>query len=156
MDAVRRSTCGWIVLGVIAALETGCAPIPLSKASLSAAGGTPAPPRGTVVVELHGGGKNPKILEMPLGESTHVQDAVVHSGALRKFRRVHASVVRATPEGRRHKMDCEFDVSSRRIKAEYDYALMPGDYVIIRKDDTTMFDDMFHSFTGPMQRMASR
>ncbi len=109
--------------------------------------------QGKVVVEVRPEGKKPKVMEMSLTGPTHVQDAVEASRQLKKFRRMNVDVYRATPEGRRIRLQCDYDISQKRIKLENDYALQPGDYVVITEDTTNAIDDMFRNISGPLQAM---
>ncbi len=151
-----RTIVGLVAAGLMLGAGLGCTAISTAPGGMfSSAAPEAAPaPVGTAVIELRETNKKPKIMEMPVHDSTHVQDAVVYSKALRKFRRVNASVIRTSPEGRRHKMDCDYDVANRQIQPEFDYALQPGDHVVISEDETTIFDDMFKSLTGPIGRMS--
>ena len=83
----------------------------------------------------------------------HVQDAVTKSRCLKKFRRIDVEILRADEDGQRQRMACHYDIKTKQIKSEYDYALMPGDYIVITEDPTTMVHDMLKDFAGPLQAM---
>ena len=134
------------------ALTWGCASFPIGTPPLAACTDPAAVANGQqamAVVEVRADGHDPKIYQLPLEAEMHVQDAIEKSRAQRKFRRMHVSVVRTSPEGRRHKMDCRYEAAKRRVAMQYDYALQPGDYIVIAEDTTTMIDDMFEQISGP-------
>lgn len=109
-----------------------------------------APSQGTVHVEVRESGKEPKMAEMPLTGDMFVQQAVDFSRARRKFRRMHVTILRTTPDGRPHRMECQYELAKRRVSPEFDYALFPGDRVIISEDTSNIFDDILDKAGGSM------
>jgi hypothetical protein len=47
-------------------------------------------------------------------------------------------------------MELEFDRDLKRIAPEYDYALLPGDRVVVREDTTTAWDDVMVRALKPL------
>ena len=138
----------------VAATLTGCAslgtPKPDVKSELSKAG-----PAGG---EVAGGAKvdiifqpdqgQPERMERSLTEPTTVQQMLVQSGALNKYRRIEVELLRPLQNGGSHKIPCEYDRATRQISPETDYALMPGDRVVVKEDPSTIVDDMMRSASG--------
>jgi hypothetical protein len=145
-------------LGLLAAGLSGCAGFGTSKsgldAELSKASGAAAASVQTAkfdVVFQPKSGK-PEHIERSLSEPLTVQQALEQSGGLKKFRRVEIELVRQLPSGGVHTIPCEFDRSTRRINPEFDYALMPGDKVVVKEDSSTIIDDMLQSAGGGLGR----
>ncbi|MFN0021035.1 MAG: hypothetical protein ACKVP0_22480 [Pirellulaceae bacterium] len=141
---------------LVAAAMTGCAglgtPKPDLTADLSKTGtpGTEAANANTDKVEVifQPDRGQAERLERPLTEATTVQQMLVQTGALKKYRRIEVEVMRPLPNGGAHKIPCEYDRETRQINPESDYALMPGDRVIIKEDASTIVDDIMQSAGG--------
>lgn len=139
---------------LIAAAMTGCAGLGLPKSDLSAElskAGTPgAVAANTAKVEVifQPDRGQPERLERPLTEATTVQQMLVQSGAMKKYRRIEVEVIRPLPHGGAHKIPCEYDRETRQINPENDYALMPGDRVVVKEDASTIIDDIMSSASG--------
>lgn len=146
------------VLGMVAILGTlsGCAglqeqPTPKLSAQLAPATGVPAPaPGGKYVVEIRPEKGKPQQVERTLSEPTCVQQALEQSGASKRFGRMYVQLQRPLPTGGWHVMELEFDRDLKRIAPEYDYALLPGDRVIVTEDTTTVLDDMMVRALKPL------
>jgi hypothetical protein len=72
------------------------------------------------------------------------------SGAIKRFSRMHVQLQRPLPTGGWHVMELEFDRDLKRIAPEYDYALLPGDRVVVREDTTTAWDDVMVRALKPL------
>lgn len=84
--------------------------------------------------------------EIPLEPNMRLQDVVNNSKA--NFRSKLAYIVRTSPEtGEKHKLEGKFG-SNRRITLDTDYAIQPGDRVVITQDTTTSFDRVMRSLLG--------
>lgn len=153
------------------AAMTGCAGLGAPKSDLKAElskTGTPAPDAARtakVDVIFQPDRGQPERLERALTEPTTVQQILVQSGGIKKYRRIEVEILRQLPGGGFHKIPCEYDRETRQINPEFDYALMPGDRVIIKEDTSTIIDDMMRSAggnlgkrftTGGKQKAASR
>jgi hypothetical protein len=53
-------------------------------------------------------------------------------------------------------MDVKYDRSKGNVNPLYDYALHPGDHLIVIEDTTTAFDDMLNSLAGPARNAIGR
>ena len=95
--------------------------------------------------------QKPQAIERPLTGALHVQEALEQTGALKKFRRCEIAIVRRLPNGMGHKIPVDYDRNVKRVTPEFDYALLPGDRLIVTEDTTTAFDDLFeNSWLGPL------
>lgn len=92
----------------------------------------------------------PQQIQRTLSGSMHVQEALDQVGAAKKFRRIQVELVRPLPSGQFHRIQCEYDLGTKRVTPEFDYALLPGDRIVVKEDPTNMFDDMLSSALGPM------
>jgi hypothetical protein len=92
----------------------------------------------------------PEQLTRTLSGQVHVQEALDQVGAAKKFRRIQVELVRPLPSGQFHRIACEYDLGTKRITPEFDYALLPGDRILVKEDPTNMFDDMLSSAFGPL------
>jgi hypothetical protein len=144
------------MLGVVAIVGSlsGCAaleeqPTPKLGAQL-ALGNAPAAPAGKYVVEIRPEKGKPQHVERPLSGPTYVQNALVESGAIKRFGRMHVQLQRPLPAGGWHVMELEFDRELKRIAPEYDYALLPGDRVVVTEDTTTVWDDVMVRALKPL------
>jgi len=138
------------------AAMTGCAGLGTSKPDLKtelSKGGTipPDAPAGTAKIDVifQPDSGQPERLERSLTEPTTVQQMLVQSGGLKKYRRAEIEVIRQRPSGGGHfTIPCEYDRETRQIDPANDYALMPGDRVVIKEDKSTIIDDIMHSAGG--------
>jgi hypothetical protein len=92
----------------------------------------------------------PEQIQRTLSGSMHVQDALEQTGAAKKFRRIQVELVRPLPSGQFHRIQCDYDLGAKRVTPEFDYALLPGDRIVVKEDPTNMFDDMLGSALGPL------
>ena len=111
----------------------------------------PAPdPSSTYQVLFVPAEGNPEQLTRTLSGQMHVQEALDQVGAAKKFRRIQVELVRPLPSGQFHRITCEYDLGTKRVTPEFDYALLPGDRLVVKEDPTNMFDDMLSSALGPL------
>ena len=144
------STC------IAVAAMTGCAGLGTPKSDLKtelAKGGTippdAAPGTAKVDVIFQPDKGQPQRMERSLTEPTTVQQMLVQSGGLKKYRRVEVEVIRQRPSGGGYfTIPCEYDRETRQIDPANDYALMPGDRVVIKEDTSTVIDDIMRSAGG--------
>jgi hypothetical protein len=101
------------------------------------------------VVEYRRDGAPPAAKKMPWQEGMCVQDGLDASGATR-LKRMKVCIMRALPQGGRHRMGIEIERSTKRVKNEFNYALRPDDHIVVEKDDSTALDDTLGAIFGPM------
>ena len=78
-----------------------------------------------------------------------VDDVLDKSGAKKWFSRCKVKIVRGVGESR-VPMDVEYDNANDQVHSEYDYAIHPGDRVIVEEDPRTAFHDML-SALNPLE-----
>jgi hypothetical protein len=109
-----------------------------------------APPSAKYVVEIRPEGGKAKSVEKAITEPIHVQTAIEQTGAAKKFARAEVALFRPLPSGGWHKMHLEYDRESHSIPPEYDYAVLPGDRIIVTEDSTTIMDDLMQRALKPL------
>ena len=154
----------WIILSVAATVLswTGCATIDGTAGGLSKVTGDaavanaqkPAAPAGTYTIEVRGSFGKPQIRQVPLTGPILIQQALEQSGVAKRFRRMNIVLMRAAGE-QRHKLEVKFDRKLGTVNPLYDYALVPGDYLVVTEDNSTALDDMLGSL-GPLGLPARR
>jgi len=145
------------LLGFVAVLSSfvGCSMFqeqatPKLTAEVTPGSAPAGPPAAKYVVEIRPNKDKPQAVEKTLTETVHVQTALEQSGALKKFDRATVDVYRQLPSGGWHKMSLEFDKDKHRIPPEYDYAVLPGDRIIVTEDISTIWDDMMERTLRPL------
>jgi hypothetical protein len=103
-------------------------------------------------VEIPGSLGKMKEVTVPVGPETRVQDALDAAKASKRFRNLDVVVIRAVSNAMEPqlKLQCRFDHKTRRIGWESDYAILPGDRILVREDKSTPLDDVLGSLVGPM------
>lgn len=150
---IQRHTA--LALMALASGLVGCSAFqeklrPQLNSEVSAAGGPVVEPAAKYTVEIRPHQGKPQAVEKDLTEPLHVQAALEKTGALRKFRRMDLELFRPLPSGGWHKVKLEFDRGQHEVPPEYDYALLPGDRVIVTEDPRTIVDDAFESVLRPL------
>ena len=154
-----------VVLWTLAALSpfAGCATMDSPSGGLNKlAGGDPAAaltqpaaPAPTYTVEVRAQNSKPAMKTMQLTGPTPVQQALEQSGAAKRFRRMHVTLMRSSGD-ERHKLELKIDPNLGTIKPEYDYAVMPGDHLVVTENTATAFNDMFKDVAPMFGRVARR
>ena len=107
-------------------------------------------PTDTCSVEVHGEFGKPRKFSMPVSADTRAQNVVEAAGI--PFRKMNVFILRAAPRdpSQTVKLPCHFDPAERSITYDTDYAVLPGDRVIIQQDTSTFVDGMVESLLGPV------
>lgn len=145
------------VLAMAAGCSTGCAMFqpkvsPELTASIAPNGvedGKVEAPPGNFTVEVRPAKGKPIAKEQPLAGHLTVQEALEHTKANKKFKRFNLQLHRPLPDGRVHSMILEYDRTAKLVDPEYDYAIQPGDRVIVIEDTKTMLDDFMEQVSMP-------
>lgn len=99
-----------------------------------------------VTVQIRPSGRSPKNVQIPITPNMRLQDVVESSKA--NFRNKKAYISRTSPmTGERHKLEASFG-KNRRISLETDYAIQPGDRIVVAEDTTSSFDRVMQSMLG--------
>jgi hypothetical protein len=138
----------WICGFLLCAANCGCTSMLAHKSELPLTQQPGYPPPESIVIEFHGSGKKPKTLEMPLEPGMTVDDALVKAKANRKYRRSFVDIRRIAPGGLAHKMPIDFDNGKHRCGYSTNYALHPGDHIIVTEDTSTLVDDLAQRYLG--------
>lgn len=107
-----------------------------------------APP-GNFTVEVRPAKGQPIAKEQPLAGHLTVQEALEHTKANKKFGKFNLELHRPLPDGRVHSMLLEYDRAEKHVDPEFDYAILPGDRVIVIEDTTTLFDEFMDRMSMP-------
>ncbi|MEQ8785631.1 MAG: hypothetical protein RIC55_05010 [Pirellulaceae bacterium] len=104
----------------------------------------PSPPApgapAYTVVEVPSLGQ-PDTFAVPLEKPLTVQQALEQTGAGYRFGLKEVYIERTAPEaGKPHKLAVTFAPGGRTISPETDYALYPGDRLIVKEDPTTLME----------------
>jgi hypothetical protein len=99
-------------------------------------------PAGKYVVELRDSKGRSSSAEFSIAGPLCAHDALQAAGAVKKFRRIKVELVRPLPSGDLHRMPIEYDRAIRRVPAECDYGILPGDRLIVTEDTSNMLSDM--------------
>jgi hypothetical protein len=108
----------------------------------------------SVKLEIRAAGKSPEFREIPLREGMCIQDALIETQLTRRFGRMNLELMRRNAQGLA-KMDSRYEHKRNRVNPMYDYALHPGDHLVVTEDTTTVLDDMLKGLTL-MRTTASR
>ena len=113
---------------------------------------TATPSEEKYAIELHPSEGKPTVIEKTLtgGEAMHVQDALEATGAHKKYKRFFLELMRPMPSGGWHEMTLAYDRPSKRVAPEFDYAVLPGDRIVITQDPSTLFDDIVEPVLKPL------
>ena len=98
-------------------------------------------------VEVREANESPAQQSVALDRVVHIQDALVKSGAIDKFRRMDVELYRPLPKGPYHRFEVRYDRKSQRVDPAFDYALQPADRLVITEDTSTIIDDMLGAFS---------
>ena len=112
---------------------TGCQTLglPANPKSIPAAPIQGQASKGQYRVEITGPFAKPRAELGSITNKTTVQTALESSNALAKFRGADITVLRKTEDGRGLKMPVQLQPNKKVVKFEQDYALHPGDRVIV-------------------------
>lgn len=113
-----------------------------------------AQPAGpAVVVQLYPEGRKPTETLLPLSDGMTVHQALVQAHAARAFRKMKIEVIRPVDRnGRFVKMGVKYLPSKRHVAANTDYALRPGDRIVVTEQLAAPLDQLL----GPLAKTLSR
>lgn len=112
----------------------------------------PAAALGTYSVQFTSPMLGRQLKTYPLREGMTVQDVLHDSGQLSRHRNFEIDLLRkSATDDTTIKMPVQFDASKHRIKYETDYAIYPGDRVLIRPVAYSPMDQMAQML-GPSEK----
>lgn len=143
-----------LMLTLLALTATGCSTFSnitaFPKLGEDAVASSEQPAQCTV--ELRHSARRTKSIQVPLSAESRVQDVLDASQASSKFRNLDVYILRPTkhPTEPALKMVCQFDRKTRRIDLQTDYAVLPGDRVIVSEARSNPMDEMLGGLIGPV------
>jgi hypothetical protein len=101
-------------------------------------------------VEIRSTTRRAKEIEVPLAADSRVQDVLDASQASTKFRHLDVYILRPTqhPTEPALKMVCPFDRKNRRISWQSDYAVLPGDRIVVSEARVNPMEQMLGGLIG--------
>lgn len=141
-----RVLSSWSFLAGVS-LFAGCTTLGISNESKLA--GSPAVGQATptpgqvagVTLEVHNGSKKPTLRQLPLQNEMRVQEALEAGGLLKRSGGLKIKMIRMEGD-QPAKLDIKFDRKHRMVEPLYDYALRPGDHLIVSEDKTSTLEEM--------------
>lgn len=123
----------------------------------AAAAPTNSAPASCTVV-LRKTGSTPREMEVPLPNVTRLQEVLEQTGVTKKIRHMELYVLRAVPGDpqQRHKMAAHYNSGRRQVSMETDYAIYPGDRIVVIEEASTQLEQMLAGAVGPLDRLIRR
>ena len=100
--------------------------------------------------------KQPQVIQIPITDGMCVQDALKTSGAQKRFSRMDVELARQVPKSGWLKMEVNYDNSKRTVESAFDYAIHPGDRLIITEDNSTTIDRMLTKMTNSVTKTSGK
>ena len=109
------------------------------------------PDSQTMVVELHRVSGLAGRVRVPVKPGMVVQNVLEDSGALDRFSRMTIKLKRRV-DGRQGylPLTAVYDHGRKTVRPESNYAIRPGDFLIVTEDVTTSTDEMVQQLLGPL------
>jgi hypothetical protein len=104
---------------------------------------------GSITLEVRPSGDRPEIRQIPISGPLHVQDTLEQAGLVKRFKRMELHVLRVVGD-QRQKMQSRYRHEDGMVEPLYDYALHPGDHVVVEEDTRNIIDDMLGAVSGPL------
>ncbi len=103
------------------------------------------------VIFANNAGSSPKVFTGRITDSMTVQDALAESGASDKYRGMLIDLARKVPEKDEIlRLPVVYDSDARHVIDAQNYAIHPGDEILIRRDNPGALEAVFKSFgTSP-------
>ncbi len=99
--------------------------------------------QNAIVLQVQGDKEPLRVLPLPPeGRSVNVSDLLGQTGLLKRFGNMQVRVHRDAP-GQMDGVRMDVKVNNEKVRPESDYALRPGDRIMVRKDDTTRIGKFF-------------
>ena len=104
---------------------------------------------GFVTMEIRPqGSRKPEMGQVSLESTVFLQQALESAGLVKRFRGMNIQVIRMAGDTRQ-KMEAKYRHAEKRVDPAYDYALHPGDHLIIAEENPSTVAEMMKSVTGP-------
>ena len=145
-----HSATAWLFAVSLAIIFSGCSTlnssydqaVPIEDGAVNSA--------GVYRVEIGGGNfQKGSVYTGSLAKPVTVQEALVLSGAIEKYRNMEITVLRVVEEsGRGLKMKIDFKPKSKSVPPEQDYAIHPKDRILVKPLTGNALDKFVDSVTG--------
>lgn len=137
------------LVGMMTVLNLGCASfpgIPGLRGLDRSIGDNSTPSMGAYRVELANMFGSPAIYDGVIDGPITVQTALEQSGAIGKYRNMDVSILRIVEEtGRPLKMVVDYLPNKKMVRPEQDYAILPGDRIIVQPQQNGMLERLSSS-----------
>jgi hypothetical protein len=114
------------------------------------------PGQATVKMKIESGSDEPRRIRLPLGEGMLIEDALKGVGLTREFSDMSLLVFRTLPDGKKMKLEVHYDKSKNRVVPAYNYALLPGDLILVKRKTTSPLDGLLDAINGPLVQRYSK
>lgn len=127
---IVSSTC--LLLAVSLVSFSGCQTLTIGAGTPQAQAELPIDsPKFTLRV---GKGNSVKTTEMLIDGSKSVQSVLEENGLIRELGAMEIAIVRKIPNSdRKHRLPVAFNPKSKRVPVEADYAILPGDTLLVKR-----------------------
>ena len=137
------------ILIVFAPLFTGCTTMFGAKQLNNGLPFDPNAPNIYTIDARDGGSRMRNNFEFREGMT--IQDALVDSGLIDRYPQMDILLKRRSADPNKAiPMPATYDRKTRSVKPETNYALHPGDYLIIEKDNTSMIEELVNPILEPL------
>ena len=143
---------GILLSACVAVLASGCASLTSSDSKV-VTDQTLDENVPQIVVEIRPENKPKETLRTPWKENVRIQHVLEQSGAVERFSNMEVFVNRPIPNHYgRHNLSVTYEPETKHVSPETDFALFPGDHVVITQDTTSQLDEFVKSMIGPLGR----
>jgi len=110
------------------------------------------PPQKLATVEIHPAGRRASLEPLPLQEGMSVSHALDHFKLPGRFSNMDVELYRRLPgaANRYHKMKVEYVAKKKAVFPLYDYALRPGDRLVVKEKTTSVLTTALNSILSPV------
>ncbi len=137
---MRHSTLYSALLAGMIAGFSGCASLKRGDDAVDMAQATP---QQTFFVEVREGNDEPLVKQLPISEPLVVQDVLEKTGVQSEFRKMDIVLERPVPgQLQPLRLDVEYNPSTKMAESQMNYAIRPGDRIIVTEDRSTVLDDI--------------
>ncbi len=155
---IIRRRAGQLVIAVtILAAFSGCTALQTATdSSLVTSANASAVDSSGITLEIRATSeKKPRFEQVALDSGSTVQQVLEKAKLTKEFRRMNIQIVRMAGD-QQARMDVKYEHTKGAVDPLYDYALYPGDYLIVREVNKTALDDMLESLTSPLGQSSSQ
>ena len=111
----------------------------------------------TCVVQVESYAGKARRLQVPITDGMTVQDIVKAVQVRKLFARINIELQRPVANSHKPlKMPVTVDGFGKRVNSAYNYAIRPGDRLVISEDPSNTFDDMLDGVLSPLGISSSR